>query len=120
LSCGGKVEKLTPEQIRNSKIKISTHDQTLKLLKEGKSLKEIVKERDMVLGTILQHIEDLKKQGKLDLKEIKKFFDKDMVKKSKIIHKAFDEVGIEALKPAFEKLEGRYSYDDLKIARVLY
>jgi ATP-dependent DNA helicase PIF1 len=120
LSCGGKVEKLTPEQIKNRSVKISTHDQTLKLLKEGKSLKEIVKERDMVLGTILQHIEDLKKQDKLDLKEIKKLFDKESVKKSKIIHKAFDEVGAEALKPAFEKLAGKYSYDELKIARVLY
>jgi ATP-dependent DNA helicase RecQ len=33
---------------------------------------------------------------------------------------AFDEVGAALLKPAFDKLEGRVNYDELKILRLLY
>ena len=37
-----------------------------------------------------------------------------------IVFKTFEELGIERLKPVFDRLEGRASYDDLKILRILY
>jgi hypothetical protein len=36
------------------------------------------------------------------------------------IHVAFDAVGVSPLKPVFEHLNGRFEYDTLRLARLLY
>lgn len=117
LESGGKLDRI---EITSKPDKVSTHDETLALLRSGKSFREIAIARGMVIGTILQHIEDLKDEEKITLAEIKKVCDKEIIKKSKIIHKIFDKLGTSPLKPVFEKLGGKYSYDDIRIARILY
>lgn len=120
LSAGGKLEKKEIDIANNKAIKTTTHEETLKLFNAGKSFREIAIARGMVLGTILQHIEDLKDEEKITADQIKKVCDKDTIKKSKVIHKVFDKLGISPLKPVFEKLGGKYSYDEIRIARILY
>lgn len=117
LESGGKLDRV---EITSKPDKVSTHDETLALLRSGKSFREIAIARGMVIGTILQHIEDLKDEEKITLAEIKKVCDKEIIKKSKIIHKIFDKLGTSPLKPVFERLGGKYSYDDIRIARILY
>lgn len=120
LSAGGKLEKREIEAGSNKAVKLSTQEETLKLLKAGKSFREIATVRGVTLGTILQHVEDLKDEKQISLEEIKNICDKATVKRSLLIHKAFDKLGSSPLKPVFEKFGSKYSYDELRIARLLY
>ena len=52
--------------VKKEKSKVSTYDQTLALVAQKKSLKEIVKERGMTEGTILSHLEKLAALKKVD------------------------------------------------------
>jgi len=120
LASGGKLEKRQIDEINNKVVKIPTQEETFKLFQSGKSFREISIKRGLVLGTILQHIEDLKDEGKITVNEIGKNCDKNTIKKAKVIHKIFDKLGTSPLKPVFEKLGGKISYDELRIARILY
>lgn len=120
LSAGGKLEKREIEAGSNKAVKLSTQEETLKLLKAGKSFREIATVRGVTLGTILQHVEDLKDEKQISLEEIKNICDKATIKRSLLIHKAFDKLGSSPLKPVFEKFGSKYSYDELRIARLLY
>jgi len=93
---------------------IPTHLKTRALLEESKELAEIVEERGMTKGTIISHLEKLKKVGDTDifahlqpektqLAEIKKAF-----KKSKELK----------LAPAHRELKGKYTYEELRLARL--
>ena len=111
-----------PEKIKQNKElkaesmapKIPTHEKTLALLKENKSLKEMAKLRGVTIGTIISHLEKLKDSGHdLDLK-LYKPKSADL----KIIKKAFKELKDTKLAPVFNKLGGEYSYDELRLARL--
>jgi RecQ family ATP-dependent DNA helicase len=66
-------------------------------------------------GTVAGHIEDIIQAGeKIDLDYLKIPGDRYAVMKA-----AFEECGAERLKPAFEYLGEEYSYDELRLARVL-
>jgi len=94
--------------------KIPTHEKTLVLLKEKKSLKEMAKSRGVAIGTIVSHFEKLKEKGHdLDLK-LYKPKSSDL----KIIRQAFKESKETKLAPVFNKLDGKYSYDELRLARL--
>jgi ATP-dependent exoDNAse (exonuclease V) alpha subunit len=120
LASGGKLERKEVDKTTNKAVKVSTHEETLKLFKSGKTFREIATARGMVIGTILQHIEDLKEEEKITFDEIKTNCDKETIKRSKVIQKLFDKLGTSPMKPIFEKLGGKYSYDDIRIARLLY
>ncbi len=47
------------------KSKITTYDKTADLIKSGLTLKDIAKERDLTVETIITHLEKLKSLGKL-------------------------------------------------------
>lgn len=94
--------------------KIPSHEQTLVLLKEGKSLKEIATERKLTVATVISHLEKLVQGGydvdlkilepsPADLKKIKKAFAEDR-----------------KLAPAHKKLNGKYSYEELRLARIFF
>ena len=106
--------------------KVSTYEKTLELVKAGKGLDEIAFDRDLSLGTIVNHLEELKKkdpaidlthyqpdQKSLDkvekvvrkLKEQgdEEFFDKDGKIKLGFIHKA---------------MNGQMDYETIRLARL--
>jgi uncharacterized protein YpbB len=90
------------------------------LWKEGKSLKEIAKARKLKIRTIFDHIEHLFERKEISREEIMRLCDPKLKKALPKINKIFEKIGKEKLTPVFEKLEGEFSYDDLRIARMLF
>jgi len=96
------------------KEKISTYEKTLALVSEKLSLAEIAGKRGMTLGTIISHLEKLKaKNPSLDLSPYKPK-EKDL----KIIGEAFKKTGETKISPVYEILGGKYSYEELRLARL--
>lgn len=96
--------------------KFSTYDITKSLVEKKLSIKEIAKERDMVEGTIIGHIEQLLDSGEtLDLDYIKKEIPKTRLNK---ILKAFKKSGDTKLTPVKEILGKDFNYDEIKLARL--
>ena len=115
ISMGGNLEENKPKAKKEN-----THDVTLKLVKEEKSLDEIVFERGLKLDTIVDHIHVLLERNEITLDEVLKLVPRELSKKLKDIYKAFDEDGTNSLKPVYEKLKGHVPYADLKLARIVY
>lgn len=117
--CGGTTNE---EEIEENKKKaatapeerISTHEKTKRLIVEGLSLVDIAKMRGQTLGTIISHLEKLKEENKDCNLDIYKPKAKDM----KIIAAAFKKAGDTKLAPVHGRLGGRYSYEDLRLARL--
>ena len=119
VKCGGTLDK---KEIEKNKIKtkagadkkIPTREQTKALIGKGFSLKEIAKERGMTTGTIIAHFEKLKQiDPKIDLKRFKPN-PADFRK----IKAAFDTLKETKLAPAHRKLNGAYSYEELRLAKL--
>lgn len=120
LASGGKIEKVNIKDITPRSPKITTVNETLKFIKDKNNLKDIAEKRGLTVGTIVQHIEELIQTEAIGPDDLVSIIDAQFLKKTKIINKVFDEISADTLKPVFEKLKGVYSYDDLKIARLLY
>jgi hypothetical protein len=95
----------------------STYDETLTLMNSGKTLEEIAKLRDMTKGTIVKHLEELQLLDKLPTYDATVFggLSKEDVKE---IHETLEELGGEFLRPIFDHLDERYSYEDIRIVRL--
>ncbi|HYF29088.1 MAG TPA: helix-turn-helix domain-containing protein [Candidatus Paceibacterota bacterium] len=102
------------------KAKQTTYDATYDLIKEGKSVAEIKAARGLTLGTIADHMEKLKAGGRITLEEIRSILPKKIIDAMPAISEVFATVGTEKLAPAHSRLKGKYSYDDLKLARLLH
>jgi len=88
--------------------------ETLDLLKQNLSLAEIAEKESLREGTILSHIEKLIEDNvQIDIEYLmpKKFIYRQ-------IEKGFNECGLEKLKPVYEYLQEKYSYDELKLVRL--
>ena len=97
--------------------KISTYEQTLAHVELGKTLAEIVHERQVTEGTIVKHLEELALAGKLPPLELSKFTGLDP--------RVLDEIreatlAVEGgyLKPIFEALDEKYSYETIRLVRL--
>jgi len=91
------------------KSKISTYEQTLALLKEGKSIEEIAKIRQFSKGTISTHCARLIQQEKLELTQV---MDGKMIN---ALSDIFDEYEGGSLSPLKEQVGSKYSWDELKL-----
>ncbi len=94
--------------------KIPTHEKTGAFVQEGLSIEEIAKKRGMTLGTIISHLEKLKKYN--NNISLKKF--KPKTKDLKKITQAFTSSGDTKLSPVHNALKGEYSYEELRLARL--
>ena len=113
LKCGGGIEKIS------AKSNNSTYEQTLEIYKTGKNILEIANERNLKEGTIISHLEKLKDDKKLTTIDLERIVPEYLEKELPIIHKAFYEIGSEKLSPIFSEFNGKYSYDELRVARLL-
>jgi len=96
------------------KEKISTYEKTLAFIAKKMPLAEIAGKRGMTLGTIISHLEKLKaKNPSLDLSAYKPK-EKDL----KIIGEAFKKTKETKISPVYEILGGKYSYEELRLARL--
>ena len=78
-------------------------------------LDDIAASQGIKPGTVVGHIEDMILAGEaVNMDHLKVPRDRYAAMKA-----AFEECGVERLKPAFEYLGEVYSYDELKLVRVL-
>jgi ATP-dependent exoDNAse (exonuclease V) alpha subunit len=112
------------QKVRGEKIKekkLDTVSETKKMLDEGKNIKDIAKERGLKLGTILDHVEQIKgKDPKYNIYNLRDNISKN---KFKEIYSAFRKVGVSEgetyrLAPVKNLLGPKYSYDDLRLVRL--
>ena len=103
-------------------VKLSTHEITLKLIKDKKSLEEMIDERELKLATIVSHAERLIKDGvikKSDILYLKPKTDEftEMLEEVKTQSKKMKTKKQEIkLSPIFKALGGVYSFEDIKFA----
>jgi hypothetical protein len=124
-SCGGKIEKVKIKKVKGlSKSKPgrgqSTYDVTLSYWKEGKDAEEIAKIREITKETVARHLEELYMRKEIGKDDLAKLISKKAHKDVDLILKKFKELGLEKLAPVFEALDEQYSYDDLRLIRLLY
>jgi ATP-dependent DNA helicase RecQ len=92
--------------------KTSTYEQTYTLFENGNSIEEIAKTRNLKSTTVISHLCTLVEKGKpIDLSKLVSSLE---VKKVENILKETDYEG--ALKPIFEALDGRMSYEKIRLA----
>ena len=130
LSCGGKTipesrdgaSKMSRAPHTASEYGNTRHERrwerTLALIRSGKTIATVAEMRGRTEGTILEHLESICALGKLsaqDIAHLARGSDQAISE----IHGAFRELNTDKLSPVFEKLGGAYSYDKLRIARIL-
>ncbi len=100
--------------------KRDTYSATLELITAGMPITEIAKSRGLTLGTICSHVEKLLQAGNVSTKEIKALLPSTIQKSAPKIHAAFTASGSTALASAYEHLAGLYTFDEIRLARLLY
>lgn len=121
-ACGGKLKSAGAENSsarEKKEKKINTRGQTLALWNEGKNISQIAKERGLKEQTIFHHIEELFTKGRINRADLSRLLTPELSRVLPEIHTAFRELETEYLSPVFEKLGGAYSYDELRIARMM-
>ena len=109
LACGGTLEEREPE-----KEKVSTYEKTRTLLSEKSSIADIAAKRGLTEGTIISHIEKLARtDGDLDISFLKPP-EEDFTRMARALKNARGG----RLSAAHRALKGKYSFDDLRIARI--
>ena len=110
------IEKNKKKIVEKKLEKQSTYDRTYVYLKEKKSIVEIAKERGMTPGTIATHFIKIRKEHP---KEDFSFYQpkKALLNKVKKAHDAqpVGENGV-SLTAIFKALDGKVSYDEIKLA----
>lgn len=92
-------------------------ERTLALIRSGKTIAEVAKMRNRTEGTILEHLESLRTLGELSVQDIAHLARGSEQSIAKI-HDAFRELNTDKLSPVFERFNGTYSYNKLRIARL--
>src|SRR3989344_2388098 len=120
IALGGKLKKsLATKKTSNKTARVNTHDATLALFQKGKTISDIAKERGFTKGTVLSHLEKLVIKGKISRGELARLLTPAFVAALPDILDAFRALDSEKLTPVFEKFKGKYSYDDLRLVRMM-
>ncbi len=117
-AAGGSIEIQSAEKIRTSALK-NTYQETLLLIKDGKTIQEIATARNLTFGTICDHIEKLSQEKLVSSPEIENVIPETFKKHILKIEEAFKSIGYERLAPVYSELGEAYSYDELKLARAV-
>ena len=122
LASGGSIaetkKSLTPVKEKKTK-KEPTILTTVALIKKGMTIEAAAKERDLTPGTILKHLEELQMSGKLPKDDIRHLH-ADAKESIELIHSTFRVLNHQQLKPTFARLNGAFSYETIRLARLLY
>ncbi|MFA6255299.1 MAG: helix-turn-helix domain-containing protein [Patescibacteria group bacterium] len=117
IACGGDLNARPSH--RRVKIKTDTKMETLTLWRAGKDIAAIAKQRGLTQGTILNHLEKLAAKNLVEKADLNRILSMPLQKSLAEIAAAFNELGFERLSPVFEKLGGRFSYDELRLCRLV-
>lgn len=96
------------------KVGRSRYNKTKEMVLQKIPLPEIAKEEGFTEGTILSHIEKLLEAGE----DINIDYLKPPKEKFEIIKTAFEKCGDEKLRPVFDFLGEKYSYDEIKLVKL--
>jgi len=125
--CGGKIPKegeksSGPRPLASRMEKENTYLITKNLLSDGKSVREIAKERKMVESTIWSHLEKLAQEGVLTKDSVRHLTPKDGDWETLYgeIKAAIQKHGAEKLKPLFEETGEQYDYNLIRLARLFH
>lgn len=102
------------------KTKKDTYSKTSDLILQEKSLDFISKERGLSVDTVINHFEKLADRGDLKYEHILPYFEPNILESLDEIHKIFTQNDSTKLTPVFEYFGGRFSYIDLKLARIAF
>ncbi len=108
---GGKAKK--------TEFKEDTYKISLDLFRRGHSIADIAKTRALTRSTIMNHLEKLVERGQIQKEHVSPLLSPVLLKSLVVIQNAYQELGAERLAPVYEKLKGKYSYDDLRLVRML-
>lgn len=100
--------------------KESTTEITKRLILEGKSVREVAKERKIGEATVWSHVEEMLADGRLEWADIGHLLPPGWPSVWREIKEAISEVGHEKLKPIFEHLNERHDYDLIRLGRAYY
>lgn len=106
--------------LNDNGIKLSTFEITHKLLKKKKSLEEIIEERSLKIGTVITHLEKLLEESAVKKKDIL-YLKPDTEDFETMIEEVEEEVKKLKefkLNPVFKALGGRYTFEDIRFARL--
>lgn len=114
-AAGGTVDVVKKKE---KKIKEDTLTATLELILQGKSLKEISKTRTLAVVTILGHIEKLAQEHRIEYADVEYLFEEKTLAGLTNIKRTFVEYDTSKLTPIYEHYKGKYSFDQLRLARI--
>jgi hypothetical protein len=112
-------EKKVRAKKKSSVKKNLTYAATLDLFKQGKTIPEIIEARGLAESTIAGHIEKLYIDGKLEKSEILRIIPDHLIEVLPRIQQGLKESEGYRLTPVYEKFKGKYSFMELRLARML-
>jgi ATP-dependent DNA helicase PIF1 len=103
------------------KERISTYEETARMLKEGKTVAEVAEERGMTTRTIFGHLETLAKDSALTAQDVAHLAPSTEEEKKRYaaISAALVKAEDEKLSPVYRALKGAYTYDEIQEVRAL-
>ena len=96
-----------------------TLETTLALVLQEKSIEGICKERALTPVTILGHIEKLVDAKRLAYEDIEYLIDDKVLRGLADIKETFITLDTSKLSPVFEHYKGKYTYEQIRFARML-
>ncbi|MBI5045772.1 MAG: AAA family ATPase [Candidatus Niyogibacteria bacterium] len=118
LNVSGGKPGVGPKLKHKGRVKGGSLEETLKLLKLGKNLATIATARGLAETTIIGHLEKLHSQEKLSAENMAHLGhgkEREIAEVNAVFHK----LATERLTPVFEHFSGRYSYEFIRLARLL-
>ncbi|MFA4871939.1 MAG: helix-turn-helix domain-containing protein [Patescibacteria group bacterium] len=120
MACGGELKASDRKKSGSAKVKFETHKATLALWHEGKNAAQIAETRGLKERTIISHLETLIKKGKINYTDILRILKPPLIEALPKIQAVFRELDTDKLAPVFEKFNGLYSYDELRLVRMTF
>ncbi len=115
---GGVMREVADKSEKQEFKKAHTTEITLALWKEGQTLEEIATTRKLKKETILSHVEELLEKKKIAKDELSRLVTPALSKKIEHIVQEFNSLDTHKLTDVFESLKGKYSYDEIRLARL--
>ena len=120
--CGGKSKSGKTKNLYaygKNKKNCDTHNKTLILWDQGQRISQIAETRGLKEKTIFNHIEKLVIKGKINRADISRLLTPSLSRALPKIHAMFQELDTFKISLVFENFGGAYSYDELRIARMM-
>lgn len=105
---------------KTSKPPKDTLAETLTFWNEGKTIAEIATSRELTEGTVISHIEKLAARGSIERAACSRALSPRLAANLETILASFRTAGSDKLAPVFQKLDGAYTYDELRLVRLLF